>query len=83
MLTKNGGFIVNRKYLGAIFILVGLCKLSFEIYGLKVLQLLDKASQTSYWSSAWRYFGESLVVVSFLITLCILIAGLVLIIHRE
>ncbi len=74
---------MNRKFLGAIVILVGVCKLSLEIYGLKVLQLLDKASRTIFWDSPWRYFSESPVVVSFLITLVILITGLVFIVQKE
>lgn len=74
---------MNRRFLGSIFILVGLCKLSLEIYGLRVLQLLDKASRTTSWSNPWRYFSGSPVVVSFLITLVILITGLVLIVPKE
>lgn len=74
---------MNKKFLGSIFILVGLCKLSLEIYGLKALQLMDKASRTEFWSSPWSYFSESTVVVSFLITLVILITGLILIVPKE
>lgn len=74
---------MNRRFLGSIFILVGLCKLSLEIYGLKVLQLLDKASRTSSHTNPWRYFSGSPVVVPFLITLVILITGLVLIVPKE
>ncbi|WMI81086.1 hypothetical protein [Anaerotignum sp. MB30-C6] len=74
---------MNRKFLGAIFILTGVCKLSLEIYGLKVLQLLDKAGRTGSWSNPWRYFYESPVAISFLITVIILIVGLFLISHNE
>ncbi len=74
---------MNRKFLGSIFILVGLCKLSLEIYGLKALQLMDKASKTSFHTSPWSYFSESPAVVSFLITLLILVTGLVLIVHKD
>ncbi|WP_312059092.1 hypothetical protein [Anaerotignum sp.] len=74
---------MNKKFLGSIFILVGLCKLSLEIYGLKALQLMDKASRTEFCTSPWSYFSESTVVVSFLITLVILITGLILIVPKE
>ena len=74
---------MGRRFLGGIFILTGLCKLSLEIYGLKVLQLMDKASPTGFWDSPWHYFSESPILVSFFITIVILLAGLVLIFHIE
>ena len=73
---------MNKRFLGAILILTGLCKLSLEIYGLKFLQIFDKIEGMQ--CDPWNYLlYESPVIVSFLITLCILIAGLVLISRKE
>ena len=39
---------MGRRFLGGIFILTGLCKISLKIYGPKVLLLMDKASQPGF-----------------------------------
>lgn len=65
---------MNRKFLGWIFILVGFCQLSLQLFGLIILQFLDKLKNFN--QNPWDYFSEPFITFSFLITVGILITGL-------
>jgi hypothetical protein len=68
---------MNRKFLGYIFILVGFCQLSLQLFGLIILQFLDKIKDLN--KNPWDYFSEPFITFSFLITVGIVITGLVFI----
>lgn len=74
---------MSKKFIGVLCIILGSALLSLNLYGLKLLQLIDKTSGLGYWSSHWYYLKEAPVCLSFLITISIIIAGLLIIISDK
>jgi len=66
-----------RRNTGAIGMILSVLFLSLEIYGLKVLQALEKTSG-AWWTSAWRYACEAPCAVALVLTSAVLLFSLYL-----
>jgi len=69
-----------RKFeIGSIAIILGLLALSFEIYFLKVLQVINM--QTGSWpTNAWSYLDDSVIQFALFLTIVVIVFGIILLI---
>lgn len=75
--------MMNNKALGKLYILFGTLALALELYGLKLLHLIDKSARSSYWTEAWSYAQEAPVTIAMMITVGIIIAGVALLFVKD
>ena len=61
----------------------GTLVLSLELYGLKLIQIIDKSTGTSFWPHAWLYLKEAPIPIAVMITVCIIIAGVVMMFTKD
>jgi len=69
---------MQYKCIGILGILLGMFVFSLELYGLKVIQALEKISG-SYYENPFHYISEEpCIVIPFIITVCIVISSIVI-----
>jgi uncharacterized membrane protein YqhA len=72
---------MEKSSIGRFAIVIGSLFLSLQLYGLIILQLLDK--QSGSWQNAFDYARETPVMLSLLITIAVILYGIVLVIGTE
>lgn len=69
---------MKYKCIGILGILFGMVVFSLELYGLKVIQALERVSGSCY-VNPFRYISEEpCVVIAFIITVCVVISSIVI-----
>ena len=69
---------MKRSTIGHFAIIIGGLVLSLQLYGLKFLQGVDM--QTGSWyTDPMSYFDDTPIIQSFILTICIIIYGIILI----
>ncbi|MEG2213962.1 MAG: hypothetical protein RRY35_08710, partial [Clostridiales bacterium] len=61
-----------KKTIGTIGIIAGFLILSLEIFGLQLLQYMEKAGHT-YYTNVWRYAGEPPCVIALILTIGVIV----------
>lgn len=68
---------MNNKFIGYILIVVSLISISFELFSLKVIQILDFGQRSTSYENSLDYIFETPILISFFILVLILIWGIV------
>ena len=71
---------MNKHFFGSLCVLLGSVLLSLNLYGLKLIQMIDKSAGQDWWSSPAYYLKSAPISLSFAITIGIIITGLLIII---
>lgn len=61
--------------------ILGSAVLSMELFGLRLLQMLEKTTG-SWYSSVWAYAQEPIILLSLGITVCIILISAVSLIYK-
>ena len=65
-----------KKNIGTIGIMVGFLILSLEMFGLQLLQYMEKAGHT-YYTNVWYYASEPPCVIALILTIGVIIFSIV------
>lgn len=66
-----------KRTIGAVGMILGVLCLSLEVYGLRILQALDRA-HGEWYTSAWRYAGEPTSAAALILTAAVVLFSAVL-----
>lgn len=69
---------MKYKCIGILGILFGMFVLSLELYGLKIIQALERISGSCYMNSFMYISEEPCIVIAFIINVCVVISSVVI-----
>lgn len=70
------------KCIGILGMLLTTLAFALELYGLKVIQVIDKSSG-SFFSDPFQYFSEPCVKIAFIITIIIMVCSIVVYLYGK
>ncbi|NDO46327.1 hypothetical protein [Clostridium sp. MD294] len=71
------------KYIGIAGILLTAMLFSLELYGLQLIQVIDKSSGTDFRPDPFGYFSEPCIRIAFIITIIVMICNIMLYLYGK